>query len=95
MADSVAGIATKSATPSTPGIDAWRLGTITTVGVGAFAVGHGWLNNLWWKGTPTDFHVFTGGAALHAGAAKRYLSGLVLSIRAVSQRDVQRHHRRL
>jgi hypothetical protein len=55
--DHLVGIAGDSVTPATPGIDAWRLGTITTVGVGAFAVGHGWLNNLWWKGTPTDFHV--------------------------------------
>lgn len=38
-------------------IDPWRLGALTTVGVGAFTVGHGWLNNLWWKGAPADFHV--------------------------------------
>lgn len=38
-------------------INPWRLGALTTVGVGAFTVGHVWLNNLWWKGTPADFHV--------------------------------------
>jgi len=37
-------------------IDPWRLGAISAVGLGAFAVGHVWLNDLWWKGAPTSFH---------------------------------------
>lgn len=38
-------------------VNPWRLGALATVGAGAFTVGHGWLNNLWWKGSPADFHV--------------------------------------
>ncbi|MBU3700146.1 MAG: DUF2279 domain-containing protein [Candidatus Kapabacteria bacterium] len=56
-ADSLAGVVAGSAPPDAPGIDGWRLGAISTVGIGAFAIGHGWLNNLWWKGAPADFHV--------------------------------------
>lgn len=42
--------------PDTSRIDPWRLGAISAVGLGAFAVGHVWLNDLWWKGDPTGFH---------------------------------------
>lgn len=41
----------------TTSIDFWRLGAISAAGAGAFTVGHGVLNDLWWKGAPTSFHI--------------------------------------
>lgn len=41
------------------GIIGWRLGLVGGVTVGAFIVGHAYLNDLWWKGEPVDFHINT------------------------------------
>lgn len=37
-------------------IDPIRLGIVSGVTVGGFVVGHGLLNNLWWKGERSAFH---------------------------------------
>lgn len=34
-----------------------RLGIVGGATVGGFVVGHAVLNNLWWKGNPSDFHI--------------------------------------
>ncbi len=38
-------------------IDCARLGVVAGVTTGAFVVGHVMLNDLWWKGERSDFHV--------------------------------------
>jgi hypothetical protein len=40
-------------------ISCTRLGIVGGVTAGGFIVGHAVLNDLWWKGTPTDFHINT------------------------------------
>ncbi len=34
-----------------------RLGIVAGGTIAAFAIGHGYLNDLWWKGTPVPFHI--------------------------------------
>ena len=40
-------------------ISVTRLGIVGGATIGGFVVGHAVLNDLWWKGTPTDFHFNT------------------------------------
>lgn len=56
VADSTAIITGDDSTSELQHVDLWRLGAVSAIGVGAFAIGHGWLNTLWWKGEPTSFH---------------------------------------
>lgn len=56
VADSARFISREDSAAEVRGVDPWRLGTVSAIGVGAFAIGHGWLNTLWWKGEPTSFH---------------------------------------
>lgn len=42
---------------STATVDPWRLAGVAAVGTSAFVLGHGVLQELWWKGEPRDFHV--------------------------------------
>lgn len=38
-------------------INYWKLGSLGAATVGGFVVGHGLVNNLWWKGEFSTFHV--------------------------------------
>jgi len=40
-------------------VSAWKLGLVGGVTVGAWIVGHGVLNDVWWKGEEVPFHVNT------------------------------------
>ncbi|MFN5875034.1 MAG: hypothetical protein ACK45E_02025, partial [Ignavibacteria bacterium] len=43
-------------TSDTSAISPIRLGIVGGATIGGFVMGHAVLNDLWWKGTPTDFH---------------------------------------
>ncbi|MFN5379331.1 MAG: hypothetical protein ACK5BQ_11265, partial [Ignavibacteria bacterium] len=43
----------------TTGLSPIRLGIVGGATIGGFIVGHAVLNDLWWKGAPTDFHFNT------------------------------------
>jgi hypothetical protein len=38
-------------------VSTWKIGVVSGITVGAFLIGHVYLNNLWWKGKPSDFHI--------------------------------------
>jgi len=40
-------------------VSPWKLGLVGGVTVGGFIVGHAYLNDLWWKGEKSDFHINT------------------------------------
>ncbi len=39
-----------------PGINYWKLGTVTALTAGGFVYGHALNNDLWWKGEKSSFH---------------------------------------
>jgi hypothetical protein len=54
------------------GIIGWRLGLVAGGTAVAFAVGHGFLNELWWKGEPVPFHVNTEQDYVYALGADKF-----------------------
>jgi len=50
---------TSMALPDRARIDPVRMGIVVGGTVAGFTIGHVWLNDLWWKGTKTDFHFNT------------------------------------
>jgi hypothetical protein len=65
-------ISSMSAQHDSTRIDPLRVGIVAGATVGGFVVGHGMLNDLWWKGERVPFHINTSQDYTYALNADKY-----------------------